>query len=470
MQMEEQILDFLDGNLSAPQEEELLHRLAVSPERRTMLRQHLQVREMVGALAKKQQVAVPIALTASLFATVASLGYTGPQPMKPNIATAPTSAMLAKPIASGRSRFLRPVPVLALALLCLFAGSGITYLVSDGSRAGIGNSIKNTPNLSATQQSTSTQLPITASNTNTLATSRKEVNDAAVVGNTVGSSVSNSAKRNTSAHSVANDGNSNVLTNDSKISVNSKEHTNAPASISDVRDNDKPVENPPAPIVHLEKTDVPDVKPASDIHGDQNVAPDRIKVNPFDPKTNTRKNYTQPFSFSLRTGGGKVPGSDQGYTGSLIELRGSMFANNWLSFTVSVGQFMPYESTPSSAGVNSDGAQLYKLAPVLNYKNVVGLEVGSQFSVLNMPFDVSVGAMTNFAGTIIPRASLFTSLDLQENLALKVGIEGMFYSHDVSSSLNQQLASSPHSQLIGKNRAKETDGFFGPAVELFWRF
>lgn len=470
MQMEEQILDFLDGNLSAPQEEELLHRLAVSPERRTLLRQHLQVREMVGALAKKQQVAVPTALTASLFATVASLGYTGPQPMKPHIATAPTSAMLAKPIASSRSRFLRPVPVLVLALLCLLAGSGITYLVSDGSQAGTGNLVKNTANLSATQQSTSTQLPNTASNTSVPVTSSREHNDLPIAGNTARSSVSNSVNKSVSTHSVAKNGNSNALTNDSKISVNSKENNNVPASISDVRDNNKSVENPPAPIVHIEKNDVPDVKPASDIRGDQNIAPERIKVNQFDPKTNTRKNYTQPFSFSLRTGGGKVPGSDQGYTGSLVELRGSMFANNWLSFTVSVGQFMPYESTPVSAGVNSDGAQLYKLDPVLNYKNVVGLEIGSQFSVLNMPFDVSVGAMTNFAGTIMPRASLFTSLDLQENLALKVGIEGMFYSHDVSSSLNQQLASSPHSQLIGKNRTKETDGFFGPAVELFWRF
>ncbi len=470
MQMEEQILDFLDGNLSAPQEEELLHRLAVSPERRTMLRQHLQVREMVGALAKKQQVAVPTALTASLFATVASLGYTGPQPMKPHIATPPTSAMLAKPVASSRSRFLRPVPVLMLALLCLLTGSGITYFVNDGSQTGVENSVKNTPNLSTTQQSTSTQLSNTPSTTITPATSSKEGNNIPVVGNRVRSSVSNSAKRNTSTHSVAKDGNSNVLTDNNKTSVNSKENNNPPASISDVRDNNKSVENPPAPTVHVEKIDVPNVKPATDIHGDQNGAPERIKVNPFDPKTNTGKNYTQPFSFSLRTGGGKVPGSDQGYTGSLVELRGSMFANNWLSFTVSVGQFMPYESTPSSAGVNSDGAQLYKLDPVLNYKNVVGLEIGSQFSVLNMPFDVSVGAMTNFAGTIMPRASLFTSLDLQENLALKVGIEGMFYSHDVSSSLNQKLASSPHSQLIGKNRAKETDGFFGPAVELFWRF
>ncbi len=468
--MEEQILDFLDGNLSAPQEEELLHRLAVSPERRTLLRQHLQVREMVGALAKKQQVAVPTALTASLFATVASLGYTGPQPMKPQTVATATSATLAKPIASSRSAFLRPVPVLLLALLCLLAGSGVTYLVSDGTHLGIGNTVKTTQNLSATQQHSFVEPSTITSNIPVSLSSGNEPNGIPIAGNSIRSGVSKTINNIASTHSGGKYHRANTVTIKSTSSVNSKENDNTSATLPDVGGNIKQEVKEPSPIVHIEKNDVPGMKPGMDIRGDQNVAPDKIKVNPLDSKTNTRKNYTQPFSFSLRTGGGKVPGSDQGYTGSLIELRGSMFANDWLSFTVSVGQFMPYESTPVSAGVNSDGAQLYRLDPVLNYKNVVGLEIGSQFSVLNMPFDVSVGAMTNFAGTIMPRASLFTSLDLQENLALKVGIEGMFYSHDVSSSLNQQLSSSAHSQLIGKNRTKETDGFFGPAVELFWRF
>src|SRR5438874_1014764 len=60
---EERILDFLDGNLSSHEEEELLHRLAVSPERRSLLKQHLQVRELTSSLARRQFVTVPIAVT-----------------------------------------------------------------------------------------------------------------------------------------------------------------------------------------------------------------------------------------------------------------------------------------------------------------------------------------------------------------------------------------------------------------------
>ena len=47
---EEHILDFLDGRLSGSAEEELLHTLAVSPERRQMLRDHLRLRELTSNL------------------------------------------------------------------------------------------------------------------------------------------------------------------------------------------------------------------------------------------------------------------------------------------------------------------------------------------------------------------------------------------------------------------------------------
>src|ERR1041385_6696915 len=76
---EERILDFLDGNLSAHEEEELLHRLAVSPERRNLLKQHLQMRELTFTLARRQYVPVPKVVTASLFTTLAANGYAGPQ-------------------------------------------------------------------------------------------------------------------------------------------------------------------------------------------------------------------------------------------------------------------------------------------------------------------------------------------------------------------------------------------------------
>ena len=78
MIIEDGVLDFLDGNLAPAEEEELLHRLAVSPERRALLKQHLQVRELTSALARKNRYNVPKAVTASLFETLSANGYAGP--------------------------------------------------------------------------------------------------------------------------------------------------------------------------------------------------------------------------------------------------------------------------------------------------------------------------------------------------------------------------------------------------------
>src|SRR5690349_13469147 len=75
---EDKILDFLDGSLSASEEEELLHRLAVSPERRIVLKQHLQLRELSTILSKKHNYMVPKTLTTALFTNLSANGYAGP--------------------------------------------------------------------------------------------------------------------------------------------------------------------------------------------------------------------------------------------------------------------------------------------------------------------------------------------------------------------------------------------------------
>src|SRR3954468_9641847 len=88
---EERILDFLDGNLGASEEEELLHRLAVSPEQRNLLKQYLQMRELTATLARKQYVPVPKMITAALFSTLAANGYAGPSMPAP---TEPQEALV----------------------------------------------------------------------------------------------------------------------------------------------------------------------------------------------------------------------------------------------------------------------------------------------------------------------------------------------------------------------------------------
>src|SRR5688572_4367443 len=100
---EDRILDFLDGHLESHDEEELLHRLAVSPEKRGLLREHLKLREVVSNAGKTEQLAVPTNVTASLYRKLAYNGYAGASLGSAVAVTRPmlsaTSAMKAAPVA-----------------------------------------------------------------------------------------------------------------------------------------------------------------------------------------------------------------------------------------------------------------------------------------------------------------------------------------------------------------------------------
>src|ERR1700726_3144766 len=75
---EDRILDFLDGRLATPDEEELLHTLAVSPERRQLLRAHMKLREVTNSLAREERFSVPERLTDQLFNRLQEIGHTAP--------------------------------------------------------------------------------------------------------------------------------------------------------------------------------------------------------------------------------------------------------------------------------------------------------------------------------------------------------------------------------------------------------
>jgi hypothetical protein len=73
---------------------------------------------------------------------------------------------------------------------------------------------------------------------------------------------------------------------------------------------------------------------------------------------------------------------------------------------------------------------------------------------------------------LIPRAGLFTTLMLRENLSLQMGVEGALYTHDIRPSLEnkQMIFAVENPVLTNAMRETETAGFIGPAVELAWHF
>jgi hypothetical protein len=230
------------------------------------------------------------------------------------------------------------------------------------------------------------------------------------------------------------------------------------------------VQNTVKPVVT--PTVVPS-EPSKDIREPQT---NQRKVNPLDGTrslTGGNPETLRPFSFSVRTGGGKWPGSEQGFTGSLAEIRGSYFLTNWLSVTGTLGLFTPSETGVDSVGMEADGSIDLSMKPHLQYRTIAGVEFGTHFSVLSMPIDLSFGGATDFTGNLMPRASIFTSVDLQENLLLRVGVEGVGYSNnkiDAALSAAQAKYARMHTLVIGTPKSSEIDGFIGPSIELSWRF
>lgn len=451
MTMEEQILEFLDGNLSGADEEELLHRLAVSPERRTLLRQHLQVREMVGVLARKQKLAVPGALTAGVFASVASLGYSGPIPP----ASSAQTAGLKPPVQSPARTGLHKRTIALLSLACLLLGSGVTYL--------LGNSTEQPGSVAAvTTQQFNTTTSTAPSNTasNNAASTVTTTSENPVAQSSKHSSVISSSHKNRNTVKDVATSNNGVLVGYGQESI-----PTPPAPAPEVKEP-VAIENNTNSQNTVNTSVEPKNEPATDIREPANTVNQR-PASPFDRKDEERKSFTQPYSFSVRSGGGKMPGSSYGYTGSLFEIRGTYHLNNWLSMTGSYGQFMPYETGVVSAQITTnDRTQQLKYSSDIQYKNVLGLELGARFAIEEIPFELAAGAMNDLQGTWIPRGSLFTSLDWSENLQLKVGIEGMFYTHKINFSNSQTQPSF----LLGSVRKQETAGFVGPAIELMWKF
>jgi hypothetical protein len=451
---EERILDFLDGNLGASEEEELLHRLAVSPERRNLLKQHLQMRELTASLARRQFVPVPKTVTASLFTTLASNGYAGPNiPSELNQKESLIASLeknLDKSaqniVASKNAPVFRRSSLAIASIVSFIMGAAVLYLLMPQSRqekfvASVSNIFQGQSKTliaaSIPVQSSAVPLPEhqTIENTNINSSIPME-NE---VMNIKSSSLDGSSVPVTENNSIKNDfaasGNDDI------------------AAISAIDSK-----NPSA------------IALSEDIHGTGMTA-----KNPFDPANNydkAERSFWQRFAFSIRGGEGKAPGNQQALTGSLIELKASYDIGDWFIAKVSLGRFLPYETEAVAAqpGFNNDGIPLFQLSPVLKYRYTAGAEIGAKFAMFNAPFELSGGFISDLQGNIIPRGGFFTSLALQDDISMNLGLEGMIYTHNISSSIRnaQNTFAGEHPLFIGTLQQKESTGFIGPAVELVW--
>ncbi len=460
---EERILDFLDGNLGASEEEELLHRLAVSPERRNLLKQHLQMRELTASLARRQFVPVPKMVTASLFTTLAANGYAGPHiPSELNQKESLVASLeknldkSAEKIVAAKSVLHFGRSLVIASIVSFLMGAAILYMLMPEARqdkfaASVSNIFRGTSttpiSASLSLQSPNVSIPDQQSVTNL-----RTNNNSAI-------------RRKKSEASVRNS----LLTN--RVEANF-------IPVTELISSNDLAENFPANSQKVANISTVDCKIplavtlSSDIHG----TPMTVKT-PFDPvnyNEHSDRSFLERFTFSFRAGEGKAPGNSQALSGSLIEARASYDISDLLVAKISIGSFMPYETQAITAkpGFNNDGIPLLQLSSVLQYKYMMGAEVGAKFNMFNAPFEISGGFITDLNGSIVPRAGFFTSLAVNDNFSMNLGVEGMIYTHDIRSSIRSAQNSfvGVHPLLIGSLQEKESTGFIGPAIEMVWRF
>ncbi|MDP4229144.1 MAG: hypothetical protein Q8916_01915 [Bacteroidota bacterium] len=457
---EERILDFLDGNLDSSEEEELLHRLAVSPERRNLLKQHLQMRDLTATLSRRQTVVVPKMLTASLFTALAANGYAGPLiPTELNQKESLVASLesdlnrSAKNIAASKSIFSVRRSVLALTSVLSFIVGGVLVFALMPGTDGHGVSYR-TP--------TSSSIPNVAPGIVSSATSSFLQHQSPHVTNRV--TQANSSSEFIPVIQVAGEYDENQGVEHSLVPT-----SNQPNNPIEARGDDG--------MANISMADLPSAASFAKSELADFVGSRPGPKNPFDmkdPIDETKRSFWQRLTVSLRAGEGKAPGNEQALSGSLIEIKASADIADWLVAKVSLGQFMPYETQAITAqpGVNSDGVPLLQLSPVLQYKYIIGAECGLKFGMFNAPFEFSAGFISDLQGTVVPRAGLFTSLPLQDDLSMNIGLEGMIYTHDIRSSIRtaQNGYSGGHPSLIGALKEKESTGFIGPAIEMVWHF
>src|SRR5688500_16906636 len=124
MSVHDEILGFLDGTLPADAEAELLHRMSVSPERRSLLRSYFQQQSLIAQA--ESSINVPYDAEQGLWAKLDTI--------MPPVAAIP-AAMTAAPAAVSTAGFFSKLSASSAALvagLLLFVGFGGGYLANNG--------------------------------------------------------------------------------------------------------------------------------------------------------------------------------------------------------------------------------------------------------------------------------------------------------------------------------------------------
>ena len=459
---EDRIRDFLDGRLATPDEEELLHTLAVSPERRQVLREHLKLRQLTTSLARKEQFSVPEHLTNQLFDRLTEMGYSAPVGTDDILTRAPefVSSRIADGVGaaaagaglglSGGWRF-GAISIVTASLISFILGVGAYYVF--GSALGLRT---HSEEIAASHQMMKRHAPMAI-----VPRMQYDVAEACIP----------------SVLSV-------------KSALPSLAHARA-AMVGPLR---------PLAILGRTPDDLPAVPAAPNIENRSasmaigytaprdpmagvTIAPLKYLPNgdPLWPDVIPSPFMEDRGTISVRFGLGPSPDGTSSRMSMLSEFRLGWTMGYFVG-GASMGQLNSIERAAQAVQKNkSDMSQGYLInTPESSYPvstTLIGLDAGLTLDPLGVPVNAMVGFLYSGGGNseyspLYYRASLMVHFEPWHQLSVAGGIEGMWYSHDLTQSINDQKAFYSHYPTHVSSNAvtQEECGLVGPTLQIGWHF
>ncbi len=468
---EERILDFLDGRLATPDEEELLHTLAVSPERRQVMREHMKLRELTSTIARQDRFAVPEHVTSQLFNRLEEAGFTPPVTPESLLVRAPevasmryagAAALGAGTVATGLSSGWRfgAISLLAASVMSFVLGAGAYYVF--GSTLGLRT---HSQELAALEHSM--QHRVSPGLASQYAVSQKISAAAPAAGNASSTIAKHSAAHTFAVASifpivpmqhsgVSDNGNSILAGGNSNVAYVSKDENTTPIGYTAPKQ--------PSYTLALDEMHL--------LNGPAPILPDVIPT----PLANERGTISVRYGAGEALSLGQSPGSTNAPMSSLNEFRFGMTMWNYVIWRASIGQMSSYErdAQVATSGV-SKGEIITPESASPTSLTMIGLETGITLDPLGVPIDALVGFMTSGigAGSIFcERASLMAHFEPWQMLEISAGFEGVLYNHNLGGAIAQQehFYSVSPSAVSSSALKSETSGLVGPAIELGWHF
>jgi hypothetical protein len=461
---EDRILDFLDGRLASPDEAELLHTLSVSPERRQVMREHIKLREVTNNIARQDRFAVPGYVTDDLFVKLEALGYSAPVSTEallsrtPEYVSVAATAAVATAVSTGWR--IGALSILTASIMSFILGAGAYYVF--GSSLGLrtrSQELADAKRHSVTKHMAS--LPIAASPFDVAAAEPVSNNASKVISNSTKNTTGSQA--NVSAVPVEA-GFIGPVISDGQLASSSTNNADASAS------NDIPISY---------------TAPVRSSYSASAIAPQPLTdVMPFWPSTIPAPLEKENGTIGLQYAGGPSPDASSSSVqwNQLYELKFGFTLLNYFAGSASMGFLSSFErSAQGSVQQNvKDGGVNYANAYVIsasgtNVKTstLLGFEGGVTLDHIGIPVAAMGGLMFSGDGTMYKRASLMMRFEPFQDMVVSAGIEGLFYTHDMTSSLtNMERAAYPTNpyHTILPTSTTETAGLVGPSIQLGWHF